>query len=280
MLRVFVDSGSSIKQDEKEKYGVEIFPLQVLLGENEYKDGVDLSMEVFYHALIEEKIFSKTSLPALGEIERRVNACTEQGDDVIIITISSGISGTYNTLKMFFADNSKVKVIDSKSAVGGVRILVDEINRHRNETPHELEKRVMDLIPRLRVCAIPETLDYLQRGGRLSKAAWAFGSILQLKPLITLDSSDGGVKVIGKARGLKRAMESLAGYLEACDCDENYPIVPSYTYNCHNLDVLIGMTDTKYRNQMTEYDNLDPAVACHWGPNAFGYIFVAKNDHR
>lgn len=280
MLRIYVDSGSSIKQEEKEQYGVEILPLHITLGDKEYLDGIDLSMDIFYKALIDEKLFPTTSLPSLGEAEERVNAYTQQGDDVIIITISSGISGTYNTLKMLFADNPKVRVIDSKSAVGGMRILVEEINRHRDESLDQLEKRLLDLIPRLRVCAIPETLDYLQRGGRLSKTAWVVGSMLQLKPLISLDSIDGGVKVLGKVRGIKKAMQTLAEYLEKCDCDPAYPIVPSYTYNSDNLDTLIGMTNEKYHKQMISYDNLDPAIACHWGPNAFGYIFVAGNDIR
>lgn len=280
MLRILVDSGSSIKQEEKEQYGVEILPLHITLGNQEYSDGIDLSMDVFYKALIDEKLFPTTSLPSLGDAEELVNGYTQQGDDVIVLTISSGISGTYNTLEMLFADNPKVRVIDSKSAVGGMRILVEEINRHREEPLDEVEQHVLKLIPRLRVCAIPETLDYLQRGGRLSKTAWVFGSMLQLKPLISLDSTDGGVKVLGKVRGLKRAMQTLAEYLEKCDCDSNYPIVPSYTYNSDNLDTLISMTDVRYHKQMIVYDNLDPAIACHWGPNAFGYIFVAGNDNR
>ena len=280
MLRIFVDSGSSIKQEEKEQCGVEILPLRITLGEKEYLDGIDLSMEIFYHGLIEGKLFPTTSLPSLGDAEERVTGYTQQGDDVIIITISSGISGTYNTLKMLFADNPKVRVIDSKSAVGGMRILVEEINRHREESLDALEQRLLDLIPRIRVCAIPETLDYLHRGGRLSKTEWVVGSMLQLKPLISLDSSDGTVKALGKVRGLKKAMQTLAAYLEQCDCDPSYPIVPSYTYNSGNLDALIGMTDEKYHKQMIAYDNLDPAIACHWGPNAFGYIFVAGNDNR
>ena len=280
MLRIFADSGSSIKQEEKEQYNVEILPLHITLGDREYLDGIDLSMDIFYKALIEEKLFPTTSLPSLGEAEERINACTQQGDDVIILTISSGISGTYNTLKMLFAENPKVRVIDSKSAVGGMRILVEEINRHREESLDQLEQRLLKLIPRIRVCAIPETLDYLQRGGRLSKTAWVFGSMLQLKPLIALDSSDGSVKVLGKVRGLKKAMQALTEYLEKCECDPDYPIVPSYTYNSGNLDTLISMTDEKYHKQMIAYDNLDPAIACHWGPNAFGYIFVAGNQNR
>ena len=144
MLRIFVDSGSSIKQEESKQCGVEILPLHITLGDKEYLDGVDLSMDIFYKALIEEKLFPTTSLPSLGETEDRVTRYTQQGDEVIIITISSGISGTYNTLKMLFSENPKVRVIDSKSAVGGMRILVEEINRHREESLDALEQRFLD----------------------------------------------------------------------------------------------------------------------------------------
>lgn len=280
MLRIFVDSGSSIKQEEKERWGVEILPLHITLGEKEYLDGIDLSMDTFYHALMEEKQFPKTSLPSLGDAQERVEAFTRQGDDVILLSISSGISGCCHALQMLFEDNPRVRVIDTRSAVGGIRLLVEEINRHRQEPLDDIVEWVEKLIPRIRICAIPESLDYLHLGGRLSRAAWAVGSMLQLKPLITLDSSDGQVKVLGKVRGLKKAMKALSDYLEECDCDPDYPIVPSYTYNSENLDALIAMTDEKYRCQMISYDNLDPAIACHWGPNAFGYIFIGRNDHR
>lgn len=280
MLRIFVDSGSSIKQEEKERLGVEILPLHISLGEKEYQDGIDLTMDTFYHALIEEKIFPKTSLPSLGEAQERVEAYTNQGDDVIILSISSGISGCCHALTMLFEDNDHVRVVDTKSAVGGIRLLVEEIHRHEAEPLDEIVHHVLLLIPRIRVCAIPETLDYLHMGGRLKRAAWLVGSMLQLKPLITLDSSDGTVKVIGKVRGIKKAISAMAEYLDTCDCDPNYPIIPSYTYNRTNLDALIAATDEKYRSQMIEFDNLDPAIACHWGPNAFGYIFVGRNDNR
>ena len=276
MIKVFVDSGSSIKQDEKEKFDVEILPLKILLGDKEYLDGIDLSMDIFYDALINQNLFPKTSLPSLGEAEQRIKSCVENGYDVVILTISSAISGTYNTLRMLFASEPRVRVIDTKTAVGGMCILVNEINKYRDKSLDFVEEKLAALIPRLKVVAVPETLDYLQKGGRLSKSAWAVGSILQLKPLISLDSTDGKVKVLGKAMGKRRAMEAVAKALVDFECDENYEIVPSYTYGRGNLDTLIAMTDKKYHAQMTDYDNLDPAIACHWGPNAYGYIFVSK----
>ena len=124
MIRVYVDSGSSIKTEEKQKYNVEILPLKILFDNQEYLDGINLSFEEFYDKLINEKKFPKTSLPNVTEVEDEIINYTNQGDDVIIVTISSGISGTYNYLRLTFEDNPKVHVIDSLSAVGGIRIIV------------------------------------------------------------------------------------------------------------------------------------------------------------
>ena len=276
MLRVFVDSGSSIKQNERRKYNVEIIPLKLYLGEREFKHGINLSMEYFYSALIDQKLFPKTSLPSLEETEKRVMDFVNKGDEVIILPISSAISGTYQTLRMMFAEQPKVRVIDTKTAVGGVRILVEEVNKYRDKGLDFIEKKLLSLIPRLKVIAIPETLEYLHRGGRLSKTAYVAGSLAQVKPLITLESLGGTVKVLEKAIGLRRAMQTLVNHLEKDGCDTGYSIIPSYTYKKDNLLELIRMTDKKYHRCMTEPDNLDPAIACHWGPNAFGYIFVTK----
>ena len=198
----------------------------------------------------------------------------KNGDDVLILPISSGISGTYNTLKMLFSSYDNVLVLDTKSAVGGIRLLVEEVNKYRDNSLDFIEKKLLALIPRIKVAAIPETLEYLYRGGRLSKTSKIIGNLAQIKPIISLDSIRGNVKVLGKAIGKRRAMQTLVNYLKEFGCDKNYSIVPSYTYNKENLEELIAMTDDEYKSQMTGFDNLDPAIACHWGPNAFGYIFI------
>lgn len=274
MLKVYVDSGSSIKQEEKEKYQVEIIPLRYMMGEKECLDGIDIDIDEFYDLLIKEKLFPKTSLPNLVELEEKVNRDTANGDDVIIITISSGISGTYSAIKSLFAENKKVYVVDSLSAVGGVRILVEEINKNREKSVEDIVKMLEKLIPRIKVVAIPETLDYLLRGGRLSRKEWLLGSILKIKPVITLQ--EGKVKVLTKKMGMKNAIKYLATALDELGCDTKYSIIPSYTYDKSNVDKLIEITDKKYLKHMGEYDNLDPVIACHWGPNAFGYIFIGK----
>ena len=273
MIRVLVDSSSSIKQEEKEKYNVEIIPLRYILKDQEYEDGFGLSIEEFYDILMKDKEFPKTSLPFLEPVQEKVNAYTEAGDDVFIITLSSKISGTYSAIKTMFAENKKVWVIDSKCAVGGIRLIVKEINKFRNESPEFILEKINKLIPRIRILAIPETLDYLLRGGRLSRKDWIIGSILSIKPILTF--VQGGLKVFAKKFGIKSAMKSLADEVDK-RVDENYPIIPSYTYNKKNLIDVINMTSEKCKKLMKDFDNLDPVLGCHWGPNAFGFVFIEK----
>lgn len=277
MIKIFVDSASSIKACEVDKYGVEVLPLKVVINGREYLDGVDLTMDEFYHYLIDEDMFPKTSLPSPGDTKERVMKYVESGYEVIILSLSSGLSGTYNMMRTLFADVPEVCVVDTKTAVGGIRLLLMEAIRYIDKPVKFVETKILELIPRLRVIAIPATLEYLNKGGRLSRTAFVAGSLMQLKPLLAVESrTDGGVKVIGKALGKKNAMKMLADVLEKEGCDTSYNIVPSYTYDSKNLDDLIAMTDERYKSAMIEYDNLDPAIACHWGPSAFGYIFVVK----
>ena len=256
----------------KAQYGVEILPLKILMKDKEYLDGIDLNIDDFYDMLMNEKIFPKTSLPSMLETEEKVKEYVKKGYDVIIVSISSGISGTYNMLKTMFENESKVHVIDSKSAVGGIRLIVNEINKNKDLPVEEILEKVNELIPRIKIMAVPETLEYLHRGGRLSKLSFVVGSLLKIKPIITF--KDGFVKVYQKAIGLGKAIKAIISMLGKCD--ENHKIIPSYTYNDKNLDVLISNMEEKHKKLLSEKDNLDLAIASHWGPNAFGFIYVEK----
>ena len=272
MLKVFVDSGSSIKQYEKELYNVEIIPLKILLGDKEYLDGIDLTNEVFYDYLQNNKVFPKTSLPQLDVLEEEITKITEEGNDVIIVTISSEISGTYNAIRMLFDDNDKVHLIDSRSAVGGIRLIVDEINNNRDLPINEIIGKVNELIPRIRIAAIPETLEYLHKGGRLSTKEYIIGTAIHLKPLIGF--AEGKVKMVGKAIGLKRAMKALNDMVEKDGVDTNYQFIAAMTNGKDNLENLLRGLNPEYKDLIKTYDDLDHAIAAHWGPNAFGYIYV------
>ena len=276
MLRVFVDSGSSIKQNEKDTYQVEIMPLRILLGDKEYFDGIDLTMDEFYHQLIDNNQFPKTSLPSIYEWTQKIEQCTKNGDDVIVLTISSKISSTYESFHTALKDNPKVRVIDTRIAVGGIRLLVDEINRNRDQDLDTIVEKVNQLIPRVKVLAIPESLTYLCKGGRLSKVSYLLGTAFKIIPVITF--KDGSVVVEKKLRGFKKGLQYIADSVKSmCSC-LNHEIIASFTHTKENVMELIRLLDDRLKGKIHVYDDLDPAVACHWGPNAVGLIFIADNN--
>lgn len=274
MLRIIVDSGSSIKQSEKEKLGVDILPLQILFDNDEYEDGIDLEMDLFYHKLIDEAKFPKTSLPKMDYAEKLVDEYTKNGDDILFIAFSSELSGTYNILSNLFRDHKNVRVVDSKNAVGGIRLLVLEALKYKDESLDIVYNKVENLKKRLRIVAVPETLTYLLRGGRLSKKEWLLGTIIAIKPIISL--IDGKAKVISKKRGLKNAMKHINELMFEYKIDLNYPIIAEYSYNISNLTELESYLKPEYKENISYYDEIATAVACHWGPNAFGLVFVEQ----
>lgn len=274
MLRIIVDSGSSIKQSEKEKLGVDILPLQILFDNDEYEDGIDLEMDLFYHKLIDEAKFPKTSLPKMDYAEKLVDEYTKNGDDILFIAFSSELSGTYNVLSNLFRDHKNVRVVDSKNAVGGIRLLVLEALKYKDESLDIVYNKVENLKKRLRILAVPETLTYLLRGGRLSKKEWLLGTIIAIKPIISL--IDGKAKVISKKRGLKNAMKHINELIDEYKVDLNYPIIAEYSYNITNVTELESYLKPEYKENISYYDEIATAVACHWGPNAFGLVFVEQ----
>ncbi len=275
MRRIIVDSGSSIKIEEREKYGVDILPIQLMMGDESFLDGVNLSTEEFYSRLKDSSQFPKTSLPSLDETQKLVDSYISQGDEVLIITISSGISGTYQAIKMLFDEYENVEVFDSKLAVAGIRILVEEAKRYENESMEFVIDRLNQLVPRIVIAAVPETLDYLLAGGRLSKSSWMLGKLLSIIPIITF--IDGKVEVLAKKRGIKQSRKALIDKILEDKVDETYGIVAAYTYNKENVDTLIQMLPNDYKNKISVYDDLCSSIACHWGPNAYGFIYVKGN---
>lgn len=272
MRRIIVDSGSSIKINEKEKYGVDILPIQLQMGEDFFLDGINLSADEFYSRLKDSSQFPKTSLPSLEETQKLVDWYTSQGDEILIITISSEISGTYQTLRMLFDEYENVYVFDSKLAVGGIRFLVEEAIRYESESMDVVIEKLNELLPRIVIAAVPETLDYLLAGGRLSKSSWMVGKLLSIIPIITF--INGRVEVLTKKRGLKQSKRTLVELVQNDNADKSYGIIASYTYNKKNVDEIISMLPSDYKECISVYDDLCLSIACHWGPNAFGFIYV------
>lgn len=122
------------------------------------------------------------------------------------------------------------------------------------------------------IAAVPETLDYLLAGGRLSKSSWMVRTLLSINPIITF--INGKAEVPTKKCGTKQSKKAIVEMIQKDQADKSYGIVAAYTYNKENVDDMFKLLQDDYKEAISVYDDLCLSIACHWGPNAFGFIYV------
>ena len=281
MVRIITDSAADFEPEELKALGVDCVPLGVSFGDKDYLENENLSKEQFYRLLRESKEFPRTSHPGPFVYERIMREVAEAGDTAVLITISSAISGTYQTAVMAQREagaEHRCRVVDGHTATGGQRILVEEAVRMRDEgmTYLEIADAVEALHYRLRIFACIDTLEYLYRGGRIPKLAYTLGTAANIKPIITV-AKDGSVQVAAKMLGQHRGMNYVLKQFRADPPDPNYPIYFMYTEDPENGEKLM-----EYMNKNGENftDNrvipVGAAIGSHVGPGGCGLVYVAK----
>src|SRR4051794_225908 len=191
-VKIVTDSTSDVPQNMAQELGITVIPLTVQIGKEVFRDGVDLSGPDFYRKMVEYPGMPITSQPPLGEIAQLYRDLTADGSDVVSIHLSSGLSGTYSTCLM--ASESEglrpgaVTVIDSQAvtmALGWIAIFAARAARE-GKSAAEVAELARSLVPRTRVLALLDTLEWLQRGGRIGKASAFIGTMLAIKPIVSL----------------------------------------------------------------------------------------------
>ena len=195
-IRIITDSAADYSAQEIEKRQIACIPMTVTFGDTEYLDGRDITKEQFFELLTNGSDFPRTSQPSPASFLEYFEAAKEAGDTVIAVLVSSALSGTFQNavLAKSMAEYEDIFIIDSKIATLGMRILVDRAVRMRDRgcSPQEIVTEVEHLKPRLRLFAGLDTLEYLAKGGRLSKTAATLGNLANLKPIITF-TQEGNV---------------------------------------------------------------------------------------
>ena len=277
-VRIVTDSTADMTPASKQR--VTAVPLTICFGQQEYADGITITQREFYEKLVSSDVLPTTSQPNPTLFEDVYAEAAAAGDSVVVITISSGISGTYQSACIAAADYENVFVVDSENAALATGILAElavqlaDSGMNAREIAETLDREKKNL----RLFAVLDTLEYLKKGGRISGAVAFVGGILSIKPMITL--LDGKVAVIGKPRGTKQANRALAAEIEkAGGIDRSKPILLGYT----------GLSDELLQNFIAESDELwesfpqplPQAMVCsvigtHVGPGAVAVAFFAN----
>ncbi|MCH5164616.1 MAG: DegV family protein, partial [Clostridiales bacterium] len=199
MIKILTDSSCVIPMSEAEELGIEMIPLGITFGSEAYKDGVDITTEQFYAKLLEGTNYPHTSQPSPQELEDHFAKAKAEGVTLLFLPLSSKISGTYESAlrvkEMGGFDN--VYVYDTLCTTIMLELLVREAAKRTHLKIDELIDYVDKLRKRAKLYAGIDTLEFLAKGGRLNTATAAIGSLLKVKPLITI-SSQGTIDVIGK----------------------------------------------------------------------------------
>lgn len=233
MVRIITDSAADLELWEYEKLGVSCIPLRVAFGEKEYLECAELSKGQFYE-LLAGADFPKTSQASPAVLTELLETARDAGDEAIYITLSSALSGTYQTACMVRDDveHEGAYIFDSRNATGGQRILVEEACRLRDQGlgAAGIIAGLESIRDRIELYAMVNNLENLHRGGRISHAVYTLGSLAQIKPLISVDT-EGKVVLPGKAMGVRKGMDMVAKRLSIRKPDEQYPLYVMYTNN-------------------------------------------------
>ena len=275
------DSAADYTPQELKEKKIICVPLSVSFGTETFYDRTDIDTDAFYNRLMEGNVLPKTSQPSPDQYLVYFEQARKNGDDIICVTISSALSGTYQcaSIAKEMADYDNIYIIDSLTATVPQRIIVDFIRSmiDKGHPALEIIGAVEVFKSRVKVLAMVDTLEYLYKGGRLTAAQAFIGDALNMKPLITV-TEDGKVSAFGKAMGKCRAYKTLLAKLEENPPDENIPVVFLYSYDEENCIEFKKKFANKFPHLKYEekFVNIGSAVGAHIGPGAVAVAYVEK----
>jgi DegV family protein with EDD domain len=277
-----IDSGSDLDLEVCQQEGIALVPLRLIFGTEEYQDRVDITPYKFYEKLIESDDLPTTSMASVYDFQKALEPIVAAGDDVVIVTISSKLSGTYQSAHIAAADYpDRVYAVDSQNVSIGAQVLIRQALRLRDQgwTAQAIAQELERLRDNVCVLALLDTLEYLKRGGRISKTVAFAGGVLGIKPVVTVH--DGEVALLGKARGSKKGNNLLVEYIRAAGgIDFEMPLQLGYTglddtllqkYWVDSADLWRGHLD----KIPTTY--IGSCIGTHVGPGAIAVAFFARS---
>lgn len=272
------DSTADIPLEVREKLGISMVPLKVNFGDESYLDNITLQPAQFYEKLIAFDGLATTSQPSPADFYEVYKKLIDEGHSVISIQLSAALSGTYQSAtiaKSMLDEDADVTIIDSKSASYGYGLLVVRAAEmaQAGASKDEIIAEVQRLRSEMRLYFLVDTLEYLKKGGRIGKASAVLGSLLNIKPILSIDN-EGIVFPFDKVRGQKRAMSTIADLLSTDFKDQPVNLTLASTPG-HTAGVLEMSELIRGRLNVQEYKETEigPVVGTHAGPGTIG-LFV------
>lgn len=276
--RIIVDSTVDLMPEFKSR--VHTVPLTVNFGDKEFIDGVTIDHKAFYERLVESDVLPTTSQATPDAFMKEYEKAKEAGEAAVVITLASKFSGTYQSAMIAAEEYDHIYIVDSSSAAMGSGILVELAFRLLDEgkTAEEIAKTLNEEKKKIVAVALVDTLEYLKKGGRISKAVAFAGGVLNIKPVLSV--IDGEINMLGKARGSKMGNNLLVQEIEkAGGIDFSKPVLLGYS---GISDALLKkyIEDSRHiwegNLQEIRYTSVGSVIGTHAGPGAVVVAFFKK----
>lgn len=274
-VKIVVDSTTDLTCDLKQQ--VSVVPLSIHFGDEEFVDGTTITHEQFYEKLVSGGVLPRTSQPSPDAFAKVYEQATADGSEAVVLTVASSLSGTYQSACIAAEEFPNIHVVDSGTVAIGTGILTRLALQLAQEglSANEIAARLEGEKAMVCVIAMVDTLEYLHKGGRLSKTAAIAGGLLNIKPILSI--KDGHILVLGKARGVKQGYSLLNSEIETGGgVDPSKPLLLGYT----------GTEDHLLNKYVEESGDLWPAdtprtiigsvIGTHAGPGAVAAAFFRK----
>jgi len=277
VVRVICDSTGDLTPELIEKYDITIVPLNVHFGQETYRDGIDITADEFYRRLVSGGVHPTTSAPAPGTFLEAYHSLMQVTDEIIVLTISGGISGTFESAlqaKNMLENPCNIEVIDTRLTCGGLFLpaLRAAQAARQGEKLDGVAAMVRDVLKRTRAYMIFDTLEYLLKGGRIGRARALLGSMLKLNPIITLE--DGVIETVAKTRNRTRAKDELFRLVDEAGGVEDLVLETATAYE--EMEEMFNRFTTILPPGRIYRSRVSPVIGVHTGPNVLAASFIAR----
>ena len=277
-VHIITDSTCDMAATDCARMGIQVIPLSVHFDGASYRDGIDITMEEFYHKLETEKNLPTTSQISPETFRQIFAGHIAAGDEVVGIFLSNEISGTYRSACMARDElgSANIHVIDSRSATMSLALLVWEAAKYRNagHSAEEIVAHVDNLVGRVRFIAAINTLKYLRKGGRIPAATAIVGELMGIKPIVSIVG--GVIHTIDKARGMPTAIKTMLQHTLDDMPDLRYDVVFAHAAAPDLLKNEISCFEKPLQLKDWLVCNIGSVIGTYAGKGAVGFSYIAK----
>ena len=278
-VKIITDSLGDIPSDLAEELGITVIPINVIFGNINYRDGVDLTTEQFYDKLAASKIYPATIVPPLGSFADTYDKVAEETGDIAVITSSNKLTASYDTALLArerMKKKCRVEVIDSLSAImaQGLIVMAAAKAAQAGARLDKILEGVRNNIPRAHTRMAFGTLEYLRRGGRIGKAKTFLGTVLKVSPILGI--RDGEVYPFAREHSRARAIDYLYDFADGFTKIEGIGVEDATTPD--EADELAHRLQSRFPGETIYRSRVSPVVGAHVGPRVLGVAVLGDRD--